>query len=42
MSRKTDISQEPIDELASKLINYRTTSVKKPEKGAVLRLKGVN
>ena len=29
MSRKTDISHGPIDDLASKLINYLTTSVKK-------------
>ena len=39
MSRKSDISQEPIDDLASKLINYLTTSL---EKGSVLTLKGVN
>ena len=29
MSREIDISHEPIDDLASKLINYLTTSVKK-------------
>ena len=29
MSRKSDISQRPIDDLASKLINYLTSSVKK-------------
>ena len=29
MSRKTDVSQRPIDDLASKLINYVTKSVKK-------------
>ena len=29
MSRKSDISHEPIDDLASKLINYLTASVKK-------------
>ena len=29
MSRKSDISQGPIDESASKVINYLTTSVKK-------------
>ena len=34
MSRKSDISQEPSDDLASKLINYFATSV---EKGSVLR-----
>ena len=29
MSRETDISQETIDDLASKVINYLSTSVKK-------------
>ena len=31
MSRKTDISQEPIDDLASKLINYGKESKEKDQ-----------